>query len=119
MADFLVRFIGHIDETRRPDGFPKQIYSDMVCRVNGEAELKDMINGRCQQLIHDQFMIVPKDVTAESSIVKKAVRDDRMMVTMHLITHITTQTKQIVGEVPTVDENGNLSMSDGSKAVIQ
>lgn len=116
--DYLVRFIGHIDERKRPENFPKEVYSDLMVRVQAEKELKDAINQQSMVFITHQCMIVPKNPDAIQDM-GKAVRDARMIVPLHMITHITTLTTHILGEIPEANLEGVLQLMDGTKAVIQ
>ena|ERR1700733_11808795 len=118
--DYYVRFIGHIDETRRPDGFPKEIYSDLYVRANDPAGLRNAINQQAQVFINERCMIVPRNPEVIEEFAGQNVPpDSRMIVGWHMITHITTITKRIIGEIPQLDENNKPHVSDGSKVNIQ
>ncbi len=118
MSDYRVRFIGHIDDRKRPEGFPREVYSDIFCRVKNEQELKAAINEQSKVFILQQCMVVPKgDVLVED--MSKVRFDTRMMVMMHMITHIDTITTKIIGEIPEVGEDGTPQMMDGTKVNLQ
>lgn len=118
--DYMVRFIGHVDETKRPVGFPKEVYSDLYIRANDQAGLRNAINEHAQKFINDSCMIVPRNPNAiEEFSGQNVPPDSRMIVCWHLLTHITTITKRITGEIPQLDENNKPQVSDGSKVNIQ
>lgn len=120
MTDWHIRFIGHIDETRRPVDFPKEIYSDLYVRADNPTGLRQAINSQCQVFINEDCMIVPKDPGAiEEFTAQHIPADSRMLVPFHMLTHITTVTKRIIGEIPQLDENNVPQVSDGSKVRIQ
>jgi hypothetical protein len=115
--DYLVRFIGHIDELKRPENFPKEVYSDLMVRVQDEKELKAQINAQSMVFITHQCMIVPKNPDAIQDM-GKALRDTRMIIPLHMITHISTITTRILGEIPEIGLDGFLEQMDGTKATV-
>jgi hypothetical protein len=116
--DYMIRFVGHIVERSRPDGFPKEIYSDLYVRADNPSGLKAAINQHCQVFINEGCMIVPKnpDEVEESVNVKY---DSRIIVPWHMIAYISTITKRIIGEIPQLNEQNKPEVSDGSKVQIQ
>jgi hypothetical protein len=116
--DYLVRFIGHIDEHRRPVDFPKEIYSDLYVRVKDDQELKAAINEQSKTFILQQCMVVPKEPGAIEEM-HKARFDTRMMVMLNMLTHIDTITKKITGEIPEVGKDGTPQLMDGTKVDLQ
>jgi hypothetical protein len=120
MMDYLVRFVGHIDETRRPDGFPKAVYSDLYVRADNPSGLKSAINEQAVVYIRDGCMIVPRNPDAIEEFAGASVPpDSRMIVPLHMFTHLTTITKRITGEIPQLDADNKPQVTDGSKVVIQ
>ena len=118
MSDYSIRFIGHMDEMKRPDGFPKEIHFDMFARVNNEEDLREAINEYAKTLIKQQCMIVPAD-HSEIEDKTKMKFDSKIMVPMSSLVYISTQTKRIDGEIPGVGLAGELQLSDGSKVSLQ
>lgn len=118
MTDWCVRFIGHVDETRRPVGFPREVYSDLYVRADNAAGLKAAINSQAQVFINEGCMIVPKDPGQIEEMVSTA-HDSRWIVPFHMITFISTITKRIIGEIPQLDETNKPSLTDGTKLSIQ
>lgn len=115
---FMVRFIGHIDARKRPENFPKEVVNDIFARVKNDKELRDAINNQAQVFINQQCMIVPKD-NNKTEDRSKISFDNRMLVPLHMITHIDTITSHIVGEIPEFDENNVPKLMDGSDVPIQ
>jgi hypothetical protein len=115
--DYMVRFIGHVDERKRPENFPREIYSDLIVRVRDEKDLKSSINAQSVIFITSQCMIVPKDPDAIQDT-SKPVHDTRMIVPLHMLTHISTITTRILGEIPEINLEGYLQMPDGTKAQV-
>jgi hypothetical protein len=111
---YYVRFTGHVDETRRPVGFPKEVYADFTWQVENEAELRYNINEMSKVFVGQHCMIVPKD-TAQIEEPLKPKFDSRILVPLTMITHISTTTKKIVGEMPTVGADGTSQLIDGTK----
>ena len=111
---FLVRFTGHIDESRRPAGFPYQIHADFTWKVESILELRHNMNEMSQVFIKQQCMIVPLNAD-EVVDVPMPRTDSRIIVPLHMLTHISTTTKKIVGDIPSVNEEGQPELSDGTK----
>jgi hypothetical protein len=117
-VDYTVRFIGYIDERKRPEGFPHEVYVDAFYRVKDGQELKEAINGQCRVFINQQCMVVPKE-PGKLEDMSRVQFDIRMLVPWHMITHLSTITKKIIGEIPEINEAGIPELMDGTKAVIQ
>jgi hypothetical protein len=113
--EYMVRFIGHIDENKRPDDFPKEIYSDVFYEVNDLKSLRDSIKQMYQIFAAQQCMLVPKDQNVIQNDESRFNYDTLMYVPLHMITRITTDSKRLSGEVPTIDENGQAKLKDGTK----
>ena len=116
--DFMIRFVGHIDERKRPENFPQEIYADVYARVQNEQELKTVINEQAKVFMLQNCMVVPKK-PGELEDMNKVILDARWLVPLHMITYITTITKRIMGEIPEINEVGAPTLMDGSKIAIQ
>ena len=117
--DYMVGFIGHISEKSRPDGFPKEVYSDLYVRAGSDAGLRKAINEQSIVFIRDNCMIVPKNPEKIEDAFHPSI-DSRMVVPWHMITHLTTVTKTIFGGLPELnrDENdGPSGFSDGTERI--
>ena len=111
--EHMVRFTAYIDETKRPKDFPKLVYSDLFFNVKSNSELKGYIKSMYQIFMAQQCLLVPK--TAEVETVEEEFNyDDHMLVPMHMVTHIHTDTKKIIGEIPGIDDDGNPKLLDGT-----
>ncbi len=117
-VDFMVRFVGHIVESKRPLNFPKEVYSDMLCRVDDDQGLKKAINDMCLVFLTQQCMIVPKTPGAMEDL-KKVKHDSRMVIPLHMVTHIDTITTRLSNLTPMLAENGQPELEDGTKVIIQ
>ena len=117
-VDFMVRFVGHIDERRRPENFPREVYSDLLCRVEDDQGLKKAINDMCMVFLTQQCMVVPK-VPGTMEDAKKLKPDARMVVPLHMITYIDTITKRLSALTPQIGEGGLPELEDGTKVIIQ
>lgn len=116
--DYMVRFIGHIDERKRPESFPKEVYADMFARVGTEQDLKKAINDYSMLFMTQQCMVVPKEPGGLEDMLKPKY-DARIMVPIHMITYIETVTKKISGEIPEINTDGIAMLTDGTKVTVQ
>ncbi len=115
---YMVRFIGHVVENKRLDGFPKQIYSDFFFECKDQEELRGSIKKMYQIFIAQDGMIVPKDASAIQEEVNFEY-DKSMFVPLSTLVYITTETKKVTGSFPILTEDGSLQLLDGTKARIQ
>jgi hypothetical protein len=111
---YFVRFIGHIDETRRPVGFPTEIYADFTWQVENEQELRYNINEMSKVFVGQHCLIVPRDAD-EIQVMGLPKFDSRILVPIHMVTHISTETKKIIGEMPIANLDGTSQLIDGTK----
>ena len=103
---------------KRPEGFPHEIYVDTFARVEKEVDVVKHINDWSKIFINQQCMIVPKDGIRWEDLQVLSF-DTRILVPLHMITFISTETKRIVGEIPGIGEDGMTQLSDGTKVSIQ
>lgn len=111
---FFIRFTGHINERDRPEGFPKQVFDDNVIDFEPnqgatiDQQLIGWINARSSAYLQKQAMTIslhPSDVK-----VKGEVQTDRIIVPMHMITHISFSFVQVIEqEVVTEGLGGDLT----------
>lgn len=109
MADYLLKFIGHIDRFKRPDGFPEKIYDLLFIRIDekeGKNGLVNAVNTESLKYIRLQGMTV-RTVAPEQIEDLTKLDTDRMFVPLHMITHITAEVSgPIMGNAPAVDSTG-------------
>jgi hypothetical protein len=89
MSDYAVKFIGHIVENKRPDGFPREISSFGTYHAKDNRELAAVINEEVSQILRNGGIFVQLDPT-EIIDVKKLNAEGRIFVPMHMITYIST-----------------------------
>ena len=111
---YFVRFIGSIDETRRPAGFPTEVYADFTWQVENEQELRYNINEMSKVFVAQQSMVVPRNPD-EVQLTGPPKFDSRILIPIHMITHISTETKRIIGEIPVAGLDGTSQLIDGIK----
>jgi hypothetical protein len=100
MADYLVQFEGHIIEAFRPEGFPKIVKHDVMVRAENLIGVQNAINQETAELyIKRKCFIVPKDPGNIEEVGSVQV-DQRMLIPMHMISHISTKTTKLATEVP-------------------
>jgi len=94
MSDYYVRFTGHIDERKRPEGFPRSVIIDESYSVENEAHLGQVVNERFKSLVQAPGIVVMKDANA---LVEHGIMtfDKRMYVPWHMITHFDAVIKLI------------------------
>lgn len=113
--EYMVRFTGYIDEQKRPLDFPSEIYSDVFFDVQNTTELRDSIKKMYQIFAAQQCMLVPEDQNAIQNDESRFNYDSLMYVPMHMLTKITTDSKRLSSEVPTIGEDGQPKLKDGTK----
>lgn len=104
-AQFFVRFKAHIVESKRPAGFPKELVSDMVVQVNSIQELFQATNEQAGKIIAMQAFITQKDqnephVEVDPNDQSGTNLDKRILVPLHMISFIETETKRLTNQMP-------------------
>lgn len=104
MQDFFVQFTAHIDERKRPENFPKQIYiRETYGNVQNVEQLATFLNKRFESLIKDPGLVVFKDI--DDTIDSTAISfDKRVFVPWHMITHFHAEVKPLVNQQKQKDE---------------
>lgn len=115
--DALVKYIGHIDETRRPAGFANKVMAIGTYHFENLEELMKLVNNEAGAIIRIQGMLVAKD-PAEITDTTKIRFDQRMFVPIHMITHVTMEVS-MMQQMPQLDADNNYVLEDGSKVPIQ
>jgi hypothetical protein len=97
MADYKIRFVGHISEAVRPEGFPREIYYDLLFREQDDGiTVRDITNQQMAYWVKIQGMTVLKDHTPKLS----NDIDVTMFVPMSMISFIDTQTSRLAAPIP-------------------
>ena len=113
--DFLVTFIFHIDERKRPEGFPRQVRDLVMINSDSKQGLVTAVNTESLKYIRMQGVSVRKDPYAAEDPNK--LDTERMFVPLHMITHFEADVKTITGEPAVVDQTGLASFPSGKEAV--
>jgi ApbE superfamily uncharacterized protein (UPF0280 family) len=106
---FSVKIIGHLKEPMfMPFDSPERVShveTDLIVEVDGLAGLKDMVNAHFIHIMRTNMgMIVRKNPKAMMSAV--FVPDEQYFVPINMISHITTETHRIVGQMPDETKKG-------------
>lgn len=110
---YYVRFTGHVNEEIRPENFPKEIFADFIWNVKDEDELRYNINEMSKVFVGQHCMICPRD-PGGVEVPGKPTLDSRILVPLHMLSHISTKTKEIIGEIPTVGVDGTAQLINGT-----
>jgi len=114
-VEFLVTLLGHIDETRRPDGFPKVLRQVFNFKVDTREELADAVSQATRAIIVTNGMLSQDD---PDHLDATKFTTNRMWVPMHMITHIRAEVKDVHGESPAFDKDGKLVTRDGKEVMV-
>jgi hypothetical protein len=115
MADYLVKIIGHIDERKRPENFPKEIHILEAVANADKKFLVDFVQKQMKNIVYVQGMGVSRDPAAMQDPNK--LDTNRMFVPMHMLTHIDAEVTELQQEIPLVDENNNTVLCSGKDVV--
>jgi hypothetical protein len=96
MAQFLITFTGHVDETRRPEDFPKKIFDLLLILADDNDGVVKAVNDHSKNYIRNQGMSVRMDPSATEDA--SVLDTNRMWVPLHMLTHFTADVKQITDE---------------------
>lgn len=97
MAQYHIKFIGHIIEEFRPEGFPKQVTFDLFVDVANTEFLKKVTNDTFNQIRHTGGMVIVKPGTIPTPHFQP---DKQFFVPMHMISWLETETKILASPIP-------------------
>jgi hypothetical protein len=83
---YLFEFIGHIDERKRPENFPKEIFVRETYRNLADEQVKALFNDRVMTLANAPGLVIilNEDVPLDGT---RPNFDQRAFVPWHMITH--------------------------------
>lgn len=92
MADFMMEWEAHIDERKRPEGFPHSVFvREQYQNIESDDQLKQIFNNRVKQMVTNPGLVVfPEDESIDAS---KLTFDQRIFVPWHMITHFSGRVK--------------------------
>jgi hypothetical protein len=93
MADYLLEWEAHIDERKRPEGFPKSVFIREQYGNVDDSQLKELYNTRVKTIVTNPGIVVftedePIDAT-------KLNFDQRVYIPWHMITHFHGRVKLV------------------------
>ena len=110
LTTYMIKFIGHLVTPSILPGSPepvKTVESDVMVEVDGLTGLREAVSANIIHILRVNCgMICRKDPTSMMSAT--FIPDDQYFVSMHMISHITTETARIVGVVPDEAKKGYL-----------
>jgi hypothetical protein len=121
MPDYYVEFEAHIDERKRPEGFPKSIFiKEQYSNIESEQQLKDIFNDRVRVIVTNPGIVFYPD---NEIIDGKALSfDQRTYVPWHMITYFHGKVKLMTPasvEIPLESLEPSNPTKEEKKAVTQ
>jgi len=101
MDQYLVTIIGHVNESVRPEGYPKQMKVLGVYSVPNAEKLKEYINTEIAAICRNGGMVVQRD-SAQLVDISQLDPKDKLFVFNHMFTHLTTEVQRLVVLPPQV-----------------
>jgi hypothetical protein len=102
-ADYVVEYSYHIDERKRPEGFPKIVYViDHYQNIENEAAIVELYNNRFRGLAKEPGVVVFLDQNKIDS--SKVNFDSRVFVPWHMICFAHGKVTLIIPEEPKKDD---------------
>lgn len=107
---YTIKFVGHLKEFQfLPSDSPElvdHVETDVIVEVEGLPGLKNAVEANTIHIMRTNMgMICRKKLDAIQSA--QFVPDEQYFVPLHMISHITTVTRRIVGRIPDEREKGN------------
>jgi hypothetical protein len=105
-TDYLVRFLGHVIEIKRPDGFPQVVWFDKIFRVPNRVTLEGEINKEATTIIMRQRgMVVTKNQNPGHVQTGDDVSfENRIFVPMEMLAYVECEVTDITGETPNFED---------------
>lgn len=94
MPDYFFEFIGHIDERKRPEGFPREIsVKESYSQLPTDEVVKELYNQRFKTMVSNPGIVVFLD--SEQTVESKLTFDKRVFIPWHMITYFHGRVKII------------------------
>ena len=92
-------FFGHIDERRRPEGFPKVVSCSIELYDTEPNIFREYTNNMATAIAKQGLMIIRKENSEMKQVVGNSISlmefDRNYLVPLHMITHITMVTETL------------------------
>lgn len=101
---YLVRFVGHVIEQNRPEGFPQEVWTDINVETTDMREIQKVINSFLSIMVRQRGMVVDKEGrirSAQQPLKPDSTMKDfdtRVFVPYHMLSYIETVTRLISAE---------------------
>ena len=105
MSDYVVRFKSSIVPYMKPAEWPDQIVNEVYIRAKDFQELRDLVNKYLLVFSKQGGTSFMKDTKKPHSEDIETL-DLRVFVPFHMITHIETETKRMVADMPGEGDEG-------------
>jgi hypothetical protein len=122
MPDYYVEFEAHIDERKRPEGFPKSVFvKEQYHSIENDEQLKQIFNDRVKTIVTNPGIVVyPDNEIIDGTALKF---DQRIYVPWHMITHFHGKVKLLtpasVPETPLESLDPSNPVKEEKKALTQ
>jgi hypothetical protein len=110
MPDYAIEFEGHIDERKRPEGFPRSVFvREQYQGIETDQQLKELYNSRFLTIVKQPgFVVYLEDQIIDGTSLSF---DQRVYIPWHMITHfhgnaklMTPQLENIMPQEVTLSE---------------
>lgn len=116
--NFFVRFIGHVNERIRPEGFPREIYVDYVLQEVTDEQLKNMVQAYMDQFVKQNGMVA-KINHSETEDETRLSFNKKMFVPMFMIAFIDISVSIIADLLPQEVTEGKVQLGEGKEIPLQ
>jgi hypothetical protein len=106
MQAYTAKFIGFINERKRPENFPKSVYCIGTYSAQNNSHLAEMLNTEFSTIIANQGMMIstdPEQLIDLTNVVENM--KTRVFIPIHMITHIKVEVKPM-GPIPNFVDTG-------------
>lgn len=107
---FIVRFVAHLIEEKRPGGFPSKVHTDINVQTDSRDVLKKAINDFLAVMVMQRGMVIdkPQDFSSYEGL-KPDYKDldSRIFVPYHMFAYIETVTKLVSAKVEPEGDEGD------------
>jgi len=103
-VDYSVRFIGHVDEDKRPNCFPETVELAVVYHTHNIEELKQFLNQVSEGIRRDGGLQCNVDLPGQ--LESDPEFGNGKFVPMHMFTHLSFSVRRLTGEVQNPGDPG-------------
>jgi hypothetical protein len=103
-VDYSIRFIGHVIEEYKPEGWPDTIENSSILRVDNMQQVMEYLGAIGTKIKKEEGLWSTTDLPGQQK--SDAHFGRGVFVPMHMFTHVSFSARSLAGETPDENDRG-------------